>query len=197
MSEIRTISIKRGLTRLKTIKAQLADISNKISKYGAGSSKDKFDIVDTRTSRKKNHEEARKEVSSLYQQFTDLTKEYAKIKRAINKANLETTITINGQVMTIDDALTYQRHIKDYVLSLVNSYNRAVANAENKVNRHNQTVSVEGLSPAERDEELASIVYLVDPEIMKANGAFLVEFMNELDGLIDEANVLTQIVLED
>lgn len=197
MSEIRTVSIKRGLTRLKTIKAQLSDISLKIAKYGSGSSKDKFDIVDTRTGRKKNHEEARKEISSLYQKFDDLTKEYAKIKRAINKANLETTITVGDKVMTIDDALTYQRHIQDYVKALVQSYNRSVANAENKVTRHNSSVSVEGLSPAEREEELASVVYLVDPSLIKEKDEFLVEFMTELDGLIDEANVLTMIEIEE
>lgn len=193
MSEVRTVSIKRGLTRLKTIKAQLNDIATKISKYGTGSNKDKFDIVDTRTSRKKNHEDARKEISALYQKFDDLTKEYAKIKRAINKANLETTITIGDKVMFIDDALTYQRHIQSYVQNLVHSYNRSVSNAESKVNRHNSSVSVEGLSPTEREEELASIVYLVEPHLIKEKDEFLVEFINELDGLIDEANVLTMI----
>lgn len=196
--ETRTMSIKRGLTRLKTIKAQLNDISSKIRKYGAGSSKDKFDFVDTRTTRKKNHEEARKEVASLYQQFDDLVKEYSKIKKAINKANLETNITVGGKTMSIDDALTYQRHIQEYVRTLVNQYNRSVADAESKVNRYNIGVNVEGLSPAEREEELASIVYLVDPKSIKEKDKFLVEFLSELDGCIDESNVLTQIeILED
>ncbi|MER2007418.1 MAG: hypothetical protein ABS939_08185 [Psychrobacillus sp.] len=196
-TNIRTISIKRGLTRLKTIKAQLNDISSKIRKYGAGSSKDKFDFVDTRTTRKKNHEEARKEVASLYQQFDDLVKEYSKIKKAINKANLETTITIGEKVMTIDDALTYQRHIQDYVRNLVGNYNRSVADAEGKVNRYNISVNVEGLSPSEREEELAHVVYLVDPELIKEKDKFLIEFLEELDGLIDEANVLTQIEISE
>lgn len=196
--ETRTMSIKRGLTRLKTIKAQLNDISSKIRKTGAGSSKDKFDFVETRTTIKKNHEEARKEVASLYQKFDDLTKEFVKIKSAINKANLTTNITIGDKVMTIDDALTYQRHIQDYVRSLVGNYNRSVADAENKVNRFNMGINVEGLSPSEREQELASIVYLVEPELIKEKDKFLIEFLEELDGLIDEANVLTQIeILED
>jgi hypothetical protein len=197
MSEVRTITIKRGLTRLKTIKAQLGDISSKIAQYGAGSSKEKFALVESRGTRKKNHEEARKEITSLYQQFDDLTNEYSKIKRAINKANLEKEIVIGDKVMTIDDALTYQRHIQDYVQSLVNSYNRAVNNAQNKVERANVGIDVSKLSASEQEEELASVVYNVDPKLIEEKNKFLVEFLTELDGLIDEANVLTHIEISE
>lgn len=197
MTEVRQITIKRALTRLKTIKAQLNDVSAKISKYGAGSSKEKFDIVNTRVSRPENHTLAQQEVASLYQKFDDLVKEFVKLKSAINHANLVTKIQVAGKTMTIEEALTYQRNIQDLVYTLTASYNRSVVNASNKVEKYNNALKVDDLTALERESALAEILYLVEPSLIKDKETFVLEFMTELDGIVDEANVTTMIVLED
>jgi phenylalanyl-tRNA synthetase alpha subunit len=194
LEPVRQLTIKRGLTRLKVIKAQLDDISRKIAKYGALSSMEKADLVDTRVSRDRNHNLAIEEVKSLYQSFNDLTKEFVKIKTAIDKANQETNITIGETVMTINEALIYRNHLATINQSLVQSYRSAVRNAEMKVDRYNNSLSSD-LTTEERNSASAEVVYLVDSKLVAEKESFFVTFKTEIDQLIDEANVLTVIEL--
>lgn len=198
MSEQRTMTIARALTRMKNIKAQLNQITLKIGQFGAGSSLEKNPIVDTKISLSENQSKAHEELKSLFQQFKDLSNEVVKIKNAIDKANLETDIQFQvGEemvVMKINDALTTKRYLQPLMGQLVQQYNRAVASAQQKVDKNNAKYS--DLTEDQKKILLAEVAYYVSPDQVKFMDTFLIEFLTELDGTLNEVNAVTQIVVE-
>jgi len=195
MSE-RKMTIARGLTRLKTIKAQLSNIANQIGSYGAINNKVRHPLGEQKVALDKNHNRAIEAVNSLYQQFNDLTNEFIKIKLAIDKANLNTVITIGGKQMTIQEALIYRRDIQEYVQSLNNQYGRAVQQAQAQVDKYNNSLNTEGMDESTLKAVMADVLYLVPRERINEVNNFLVEFMTELDGVLNEVNAITEITIE-
>ena len=193
MSNERKMTIARGLTRLKTIKAQLVNISQQVTQYGAISNKVRHPLGGQRVSLEKNHSEAIAVVESLYQQFNDLTSEFMRIKLAIDKANLTTIVEIGGKSLTIQEALIYRRDIQSYVQSLSNGYGRAVQQAQNTVDKYNASQSTEGLDENTIKAVMADVLYLVPLNRVQEANKFIVEFMTELDGTLNEVNALTEI----
>lgn len=193
--EKRTLTVKRGLTRLNTIEAQLTDVVGKIQKYGAVSSKEKVDLVDTKVARDKNHELARKEIASLYQKHQDLLAEYSKIKSAINKSNLVTIVEVGGKVMTIAEALLIDKDTRFKINQLTQSYTFAVNRAEGRVETYNSRLNKENLTADELETAMAQVEYLVDSTEIQKHQEFLTEFITEINGVIDESNIATTIEL--
>jgi len=193
--EKRTLTIKRGLTRLNTIESQLSDVVAKIQKYGAISSKEKVDLVDTKVARDKNHELARGEISSLYQKHQDLLAEYSKIKSAINKSNLVTNVEIAGKVMTLAEALLIEKDTRFKIQQLTQAYTFSVSRAEGRVETYNARLNKENLTSDELETAMAQVEYLVDSAEIKKHQEFLSEFVVEINGVIDESNIATTIEL--
>lgn len=195
MSE-RKMTIARGLTRLKTIKAQLSSITQQIRSYGAWVDKTKHPLGDTtHNDIKRNHAQAREKVESLYQQFHALKDEYIKIKTAIDKANMTTKVEVAGKVMTLHEALLYEREVADFIRSLTGAYQASVSTAELKVRQHNQSLnSVQ--DEAQKAILLADVSYLVSKENIEKLDAFTIEFLTEIDGLKNEVNAVTEIELD-
>ncbi|UUV46952.1 hypothetical protein [Bacillus phage vB_BanS-Thrax5] len=193
--EKRTLTVKRGLTRLNTIEAQLTEVVGKIQKYGAISSKEKVDLVDTKVARDKNHELARAEISSLYQKHQDLLAEYSKIKSAINKSNLVTNIEVGGKVISIAEALLIDKDTRFKIQQLTQAYTFAVSRAEGRVETYNARLNKENLTADELETALAQVEYLVDASEIKKHQDFLTEFIVEINGIIDESNIATTIEL--
>lgn len=76
---------------------------------------------------------------STYQSVVDLLNRKTVIKTALVKKNAETNVTINGNVMTIADAITMKANMaleKKLVLQLKTSYNAAAS----KINKDNEGV---------------------------------------------------------
>jgi hypothetical protein len=197
----RTMTIKRGMTRLKTIDGQLRSITEKIQQYGAVSDKHKHMLGDTTLPNtpegiKKNHEEARKAVESLYQQFHDLIEEYIKIKVAIDKANSETFIHVAGKRMSLREALMYKQRdgISHYMRGIVTAYNQSVAQAMRVVHTHNSQFN--SIPEDSRTPFLADIESMVNRERIVELDEFLVKFTSEVDGELDDAIISTPIVIE-
>lgn len=192
-TETRKMTIARGLTRLKTIKAQLINISAQIGLGGAINNKARHPMGEQKGVLDKNHNQAIELVNSLYQQFDDLTKEFIKIKLAIDKANLYTVINIGGKQLAIQEALIYRRDILQYVQSLNNQYGRAVSSATQAVDQYNRNLNTEGMDEQTLRAVLADVIYLVPRERINNVNNFLVEFMAELDGTLNEVNAITEI----
>lgn len=187
----RTLTIARALTRMKTIQAQLAHISGEIGKYSAVNDKKRHPLG-VKVDLKENHNVARIEVSSQFQQYMDLTQEFVTLKDAVDKANLVTPIIIGDKTMTINQALIYERSIKGYMSSLINSYNSSVAKVEKEVDQYNQSLT--GVEDADtRKALMAQVLYLVPPDKIKEINSFLVEFMTTLNGTLNEVNATTVI----
>jgi hypothetical protein len=197
----RTMTIKRGMTRLKTIDGQLRSITEKIQQYGAVSDKHKHMLGDTTLPNtpegiKKNHEDARRVVESLYQQFHDLIEEYIKIKVAIDKANSETFIHVAGKRMSLREALMYKQRdgITHYMRGMVTAYNQSVAQAMRVVHTHNSQFN--SIPEDSRTPFLADIESMVNRERIVELDEFLVKFTSEVDGELDDAIISTPIVIE-
>ncbi len=195
-TEQRKMTIARGLTRLKTIKAQLNSIASQIGQSGAINNKVRHPLGETKVAIEKNQNQAIEAVNSLYQQFNDLTAEFLRIKLAIDKANLFTTINIGGKQMTIQEALIYRRDVHQYVQSLNNQYGRAVMTAQQAVDQYNRGLNTESMDEATIRAVMADVLYLVPRERINEVNKFLVEFMTELDGTLNEVNAITEIVVE-
>lgn len=193
MTQERRMTIARGLTRMKTIKAQLTSIGTQVGATGAINNKKRHPFGDQKVNIDKNHNQAMEAANSLYQQFNDLTTEFVKIKLAIDKANLSTNIVIGGRTLLVQEALIYRRDIKDYVQSLNNQYVRALSTATNDVDAYNRNLNTEGMSDETLSKVLADVLYLVPRERINETNQFLVEFMTELDGTLNEVNALTEI----
>jgi imidazoleglycerol phosphate dehydratase HisB len=202
MSEQRTMTIKRGMSRLKTIQGQLNHITDNIRQHAVVSDKQKHVLGDTSLTTspediKKNHEQARKQVESYYQQFHDLITEYIKIKVAIDKANSETFITVAGKRMSLREALLYKQRdgIKQYMTNMVQAYNQSVANAMRVVQHYNgQLTSIP--DPNVRQASMADIESLVKRERIVELDEFINKFTSEVDGELDDAIISTPIYLD-
>ncbi|QNR70448.1 hypothetical protein IAQ67_28455 (plasmid) [Paenibacillus peoriae] len=192
-TEARKMTIARGLTRLKTIKAQLASVGTDVGNVAVINNKKRSPMGEQKVAIDKNHNQALEAVNSLYQKFNDLIAEFTKIKLAIDKANLTTIIVIGGKSMTIQEALIYRRDIQDYVRALNNQYARAVTAAKNEVESYNRNLNTEGMDDTTLNKVMADVLYLVPPARITEVNEFLVEFMTELDGTLNEVNALTEI----
>ena len=190
------MTIARAMTRKKTIKAQLEKITKDISQYGAINNKKLHILSNEKNDIKKNHQEAIEKVKALFQQFHDLKENYIKLTLAINKANLETDIIISGKAMKIAEALVYKNDIQLYLENLKHAYQKAVTKAANEVDQFNKNMKTEGLSEQVKKEVLADVLYLVPIEKIDELDVFLVEFITEVDGTLNEVNARTFIEVE-
>lgn len=198
----RKLTIKRAMTRVKTIQGQLNTIAGEIAKYGAWNSQQVHPLASRGLSLERGINQAQEYVASQFQKFDDLTKELIKLKTAIAKANLSTKIyfQVEGKdtvEMTIQEALAYKHHVSDYVRALVSSYNRSVSLANTSVDKTNAAYANKELSEDQKKVLLAQVLYLVPASKVQELDSFLAEFMNELDGAIDESIGVTELVLED
>jgi hypothetical protein len=193
MSEM---TIKRGLTRIKTIKAQIERITKEIQDYATWNNKKNHPLGERNESREKQINQAEKTISSQFQKFNDLQKELLKIKFAIEKANISATISVNEQVMTLSEAIAYKQHLSALVDQMVNAYNYSVAKTTREVERYNEGIENANHSDAERKALLADIAYLAPKKELEKLSEFQHEFLAEIDGLLDEANATTKITIE-
>lgn len=189
------MSVKRALTRLKTIEAQLEKMTSEFSRYSTESSKEVVSLVSTVGTIEDNHEAARIKMSSQYQKYTDLLAEYTRIKLAIAKSNLETTLEIAGKTMTITESLLIESKTKSYMEDLVSAVQSSERSSNVKVRNFNDAILRNQASSDNTDYSLlmAKVDFLIDREDLDKTEQFIVEFSTELHGLIDEVNVLTLI----
>lgn len=187
------MTIARAMTRKKTIKAQLTKITEDIAMHGAINNKRLHILSDEKNDINKNHREATEKVKSLFQQFHDLKENYIKLTIAINKANLETDIIIADKPMKIAEALVYKNDIQQYLADLKTAYQRVVKKAKQEADAFNQNMKTDGLSEQVKKEVLADVLYLVPIEKIDELDTFLVEFMTEIDGTLNEVNARTMI----
>ena len=190
------MTIARAMTRKKTIKAQLAKITENISKHGAINNKRLHILSNEKNDIKKNHKEATEKIKSLFQQFHDLKENYLKLTVAINKANLETDIVIAEQTMKIAEALVYKNEIQQYLSDLKLAYQKVVKKATQDVDLFNQNMKTDGLSEQVKKDVLADVLYLVPTEKIDELDTFLIEFITEIDGTLNEVNARTLIEVD-
>lgn len=194
------MTIKSAMTRCKTIQGQVGHIIDKVQKYSVMNDKQKHLMGDTKLPNtpeglRQNHDQARKEMESVFQQFTDLTTEYTKLKCAIDMANSTTTIVVANRTMTLREALTLKVNQKDGVVtfykSLLQAYAGSVRNAQQEVRAYNQQYA--NASDDVKSLVIADIESLIDAKKIEELNQFVIDFINEVDGALDTANISTLI----
>jgi len=195
MSETtRTMTIARGLTRLKTIKAQLVRLQGDLREYAFWNDKQKCPLIKTEESVAKNHAGCRSHYQSLVQQFNDLIKEYKTIKRAIDLTNLKTSVEIAGQVLSLNEAMMYKQYLGELFCDVSGSMKRAEADSRGQVERYNLAMAKNIEDPQIRNNVMANVINFVPAEFLYDVYSTSNEFLAELDGTLNEVNALTPLV---
>lgn len=191
--EERQMTIARGLTRLKTIKAQI-NANNQVIRKSTTSSKRKSDLADMREDITVNHSKAKAVVESALQSNKALATEFVNIKLAIAKANLETQVMVAGRTMSLAEAMLLRREIKDIYGTVVSNYSQSLSNTNSEVQRYNDGVMANSnMSAEDKKVMMAETVSFLSFDTMNELNAFITVFMQEVDGTLNEVNALTAI----
>lgn len=191
--EERQMTIARGLTRLKTIKAQI-NANNQVIRKSTTSSKRKSDLADMREDINVNHSKAKAVVESALQSNKALATEFVNIKLAIAKANLENQVMVAGRTMSLAEAMLLRREIKDIYGAVVSSYSQSLSNTNSEVQRYNDGVMANSnMSAEDKKVMMAETVSFLSFDTMNELNGFITVFMQEVDGTLNEVNALTVI----
>lgn len=185
------MSVARGLTRLKTIKGQLAHIQGDLRNYSSFNSKLKNPIADTTPATKliDNQKAAQAAVDSLLQQESALIAEFVKIKTAIDTANLATKITLGGKTLSIAEALVYKRDAVSLTRNTLSSIEGGIVSAQRNVDQYNTQFSKvpEELKP----DMLGEVIQLVPKTKIDEMRSFILAFDVEFNTMLNEINATT------
>lgn len=192
----RAMTIARGLSRLKTIKAQLNDINNDILKYAAWNNRKKHPLGDNKANVEKTHDQAQEKINSLYQKYNDLIHEYRNIKISIDRTNMVTTIEVADTKMTVHEAILYKREIGDMLKSLVSYYASSVKRAEDDVKEYNYKLNMDNFDESTKRQIIADVSYFINNKKIKEIDDFVNVFLNEIDGELNIINAITPIIWE-
>lgn len=189
----RKMTIARGLTRLKTIKAQIAQ-NNEVLNGSCVSSKKKSNLADMKLDLPENHRKAKEVVQSSLQSNEALFQEFVKIKTAISKANLVTLITVGGKTMTVAEAMALRQDVSNMMQQTVNAYSNSLNRVNVEVQRYNDSLMGNAnLSAEDRKLMTADTVSFIPFDVMSEMNGFIHVFMAEVDGTLNEVNALTEI----
>jgi hypothetical protein len=200
------MTLTRALAKLKTLDARIASAEvGKLFAYKIGAR-----LANTNLS----EQDFSKTVQSTWDEVNDLVQQRVKIKSAIMKANSETYLTVNGESMTIADAVARKEFStvhRTLLTKTITTHNTMLRD----VTKHNQGVSerldkmLESLvgkdkKMAEGEFEAVSKPFLaqneatlLDPHaVYKKAGTQLEElekFLAEVDFCLSEVNAKTEI----
>ncbi len=202
------MTIHRALSELKLIDARIEKAIAAIEPTGI-TQKDKL------VNQFYKKEDFEKEAKAKFQSVNDLIERKNKIKSAIVKANGITQVEINGEKMTIADAINFKQIIgfkKNLITTLEQKHQKAKATAEQK----NKEVEDNALRLAEaalqkdnvkiNDGDAVAITepyltrnlfHLVDPlkveELVEKLQTEVNDFESEVDAVLSEINAVTVI----
>lgn len=210
MSE-QTYTITRALTRVKTL-------SNRLEELGETSGRNIGNYIGTVLEQRSSSDGSKKYVETAnanFNSFNDLFDELVKVKNAIKASNAVTKITINGEIMTISEAITLKEviHVKrNFYRELLNRYEdceksveRAEAEIEDKARKQVEKLNLDSKENYETilDATRASVtkdsrivvVGLNNIEKVREEFAKLDNFFEEIDYKLSESNAVTVITL--
>lgn len=195
----RPITIKKGMTYIKTATKRLERIIKQLEEYGAWDSKSKIPLVNTDGALETNHNKAKEEIKSLLQAFFDLTAEIELTREAMDRTNLAATITVAGKTMTIQRALILRRLTQPFYKQLKSAYTKAVKVATTKVDLYNNNVVAlnKDATPDAVEALKAQIEVFIPRATVENVENFLAEFLQEVDGTLDDINAVQPLIWSD
>lgn len=210
MSE-QTYTITRALTRVKTLSSRLEELGD-IGGRNIGN------YIGTVLEQRKDSDGSKKYAETAnanFDSFNDLFDELVKVKNAIKASNAVTTITINGETMTISEAITLKEcvHVKrNFYRELLKRYEeceksveRAEAEIEDKARKQVEKLNLDSKDNYETILDAARTSVVKDSRIVvvgidnieKVREEFnkLDNFFEEIDYKLSESNAVTVITL--
>ena len=205
------LSIHRALAEIKLLDNRIERATN--NKF-LGYKKISEDKVLGSTKNKKDFEE---EIKSNYQSVTDLINRRILLKKLVNKSNSETIVTVNGQEMTVTEAIEYKKII-DYKESLLNSFQTQYRNVLATVKKENDDVEYQlnsqlealnssdsnkskdlsGFTEMYREQHCWEVIDGINIEDkIKELQTEIEDFKTNIDYILSESNAITQIEIED
>ena len=115
------MKIIEAMKRLRVIEKRMESNRLAVSEYASK--------LSTEMPRFKTKEEQEKTVKSLIQSNEDLCVEYLKLKRAIEKTNLETYVELGGRKYSIADLLVIKRKMAGTMIHTYRALNDSAAQA--------------------------------------------------------------------
>jgi len=131
--------IIEGMKRLRVIKKRMASNIDSVNKYAA--------IISSERPMFGSEDEQKKEVKEIIQSNLDLLREYLKLKKRIERTNLQTVVEIGGVEYTISDLLILKRELVQLVVNTYDALN--VNQAQMRLNsmRHHVPTGQQGETP--------------------------------------------------
>ena len=113
--EKKQMMIIEGMKRLRVIKKRMASNIDSVNKYAA--------IISSERPMFGSEDEQKKEVKEIIQSNLDLLREYLKLKKRIERTNLQTVVEIGGVEYTISDLLILKRELVQLVVNTYDALN--------------------------------------------------------------------------
>ena len=206
--EVQKMTIHRALSELKLIDARIEKAISAIEPTGV-TQKDKL------VNQFYNKDDFEKNAKANLQSVNDLIERKNKIKSSIVKANGITQVEINGEKMTIADAINFKQVI-DFKKKLIATLEQKHRNAKAVAEKNNKQVEDNALRLAEaalqkdnvkiNDGDAVAITepyltknqfHLVDPlkvdELVEKLQTEVNDFESEVDAVLSEINAVTVI----
>ena len=113
------ISITRALAELKNIKSKINSVEQEVTKYTGAIFKDGYTILDGQVSEK----EFFTRYENLSKELKELKDKYRKIKLKLTEANVVTKLTINGESLSINEAIILKEQLESEKYFIDNNIN--------------------------------------------------------------------------
>lgn len=205
------ISVSRGLSRLKTIEAQITAETQRFEPLAI--------TVGGKLKNGENKEDVTKDLKAAKQSLTDLITHRNRLKSAIIRSNSETKVMIAGLTLTVAEvidrknSIALEKALCDHLLSKLAKYGRDIQTLEAGVTRrHDDLIQAalgkESAKSSAGSDEFKSIsdsfmernkVELFDPlnvsEMIKKFQDSVRNFEGEVDVILSEANARTMITI--
>ena len=206
----KNISIHQGLSYLKLTDAKLNKLASQAMVMANKHSNEKIEG--------KSISDVNDELKANLQAYHDLCANRSEIKRKIALSNATTTITINGKIMTVVEAIEEKHFAKNrrvHIMTMRRNYNNALAIVENKnssvealadkfvadiTGGKDKTADPETIKKLREDYVTAQSYDLLDPsklaDVLKKMEDELAEFENTIDFRLSESNATTLIEVD-
>lgn len=113
------ITITRALAELKNIKSKISSVEQEVTKYAGAIFKDGYTILDGQVSEK----EFFTRYEDLSNELKELKDKYRKIKLKLAEANVVTKLTINGESLSINEAIILKEQLESEKYFIDNNIN--------------------------------------------------------------------------
>ena len=192
------ITITRALAELKNIKSKISSVEQEVTKYAGAIFKDGYTILDGQVSEK----EFFTRYEDLSKELKELKDKYRKIKLKLSEANITTKLTINGESLSINEAIILKEQLESekyfidnniHVLSELSMKYKSKEDSNTEY-RNKLIEKMTGGNRAVKDSDTESIKKMFDKFnsvklVTTKTSSELFERRSEIDRIINEINL--------